>query len=192
VLVTLDDLPGYRGLTVASERQQAASTVVEVVEARLAGELRRPLSIVEATDEHLTILVTPAGLLELENTPVASVTAVSIEWSSTSSTSLGESFWRRARDGLMFVKPFAWGDSPELLSIDYTGGLDSDDPAILAALRSCLVPAVNRVLGYIADGTISVESLSVEGLSIVPTRTRSPWSGFTAEEWAGVAELARA
>jgi hypothetical protein len=121
MLVTINDLITYMDISLSNRQRDAAEFVLEGLQSELEAYLRRPIELLEITEEHVipsyfqgvpatsffydssldttgnfVNYIQPSVVLPLRNTPVASISKVRIKSLGETGVNLGEALQRKA------------------------------------------------------------------------------------------------
>jgi len=192
-LITVSDITTYMDITLSNVQEDAAGIVIEGLQAELEAYLRRPIeqqSFTETyripdvgrgvvnqqyyynytTDPSTTltspgIIYTPMYTLYLDNSPVVSVSSVSITPASASATSTDQVAERDyiTRDyGIDLFNAFA----NDRVTVTYTAGLDGQNIKVFKLL---LLRAATREMQNMHDDVVGLKDLTTRNVAPLET-----------------------
>jgi hypothetical protein len=192
-LITVSDITTYMDITLTNVQEDAAQFVIDGLQAELEAYLRRPIEQTEFTESYripdygrgvnnnqyyynyatdpattLTgpgIVYTPMYTLYLENSPVISVSSISITPASpTGSTTVqvAERDYITRDFGVELFNAFA----NDRVSITYTAGLDG---ANIKAFKLLLLRAATREMQNMHDDVVGLKDLTTRNVAPLET-----------------------
>lgn len=207
-LVTLSDVQTYMDITLTNKQEDAAEIIIAGLEAELEAYLNRPVEPTEfsetyrvpeqgrgyadhnyyynyATDSVTSlsspgIIYVPTHVLYLENSPVISVSSVTVTASTPNATPVVQDIERDYVPrpyGIDMYNAFA----NDKIDITYTAGLDGQS---IKVFKSLILRAAAREMQNMYDDTVGLKDLTTR--NIAPLET-----GFTERELASVKRYKR-
>lgn len=204
MLVSVNDLQIYMDVTFSNRQQDAAEFVLEGLQGELESYLRRPVEEVSVTETHVIesteigvpmssffynmsldttqrpmALIQPPVSVYLRNSPVISVTSVTIK------SPLQEDPVAQVADRDYVVRRFGIdlyrAYSNDLVTVVYTGGLDGD---AIPHFKSLILRAATREMQNMHDDVVGVKDLQTRNVAPVET-------GFTDKELMSISRYRR-
>jgi hypothetical protein len=192
-LITVSDITTYMDITFTNVQEDAAEIVIEGLQSELEAYLRRPIEQQEFTETYrvpdvgrgvvnqqyyynyttdpattLTspgIIYTPMYTLYLENSPVISVSSVSITAASAGATPIAQVAERDyiTRDfGIELFNAFA----NDVINVTYTAGLDG---ANIKVFKLLMLRAAAREMQNMHDDVVGLKDLTTRNVAPLET-----------------------
>jgi len=192
-LITVSDITTYMDITFTNVQEDAAQFVIEGLQAELEGYLRRPVEQVAFTESYrvpdvgrgvvnnqyyynyttdpsssLTspgIIYTPMYTLYLENSPVLSVSSVTLTPASAGATTTAQVAERDyvTRDyGIDLFNAYA----NDRIAVSYTAGLDG---ANIKAFKILMLRASTREMQNLHDDVVGLKDLTTRNVAPLET-----------------------
>jgi hypothetical protein len=189
VLVSIDELRRYMDISFSPKQEDAATYVLEGLQSELEIYLGRPIELTQTTEEHViqaasmgmptasffydqsidTTLNTgisitqPPITIYLRNTPVVSVTSVTI--TNTTGDVLSQT------EGIDYVVQRYGVDCyrgypNDVVSVNYEGGLDGDS---IKAFRLMILRAASREMQNMHDDVVGIKDLNTRNVAPLQT-----------------------
>lgn len=203
MLVSVYDLQTYMDISFTNRQQDAAEFVLEGLQSELESFLNRPIEVAEFTETHVIDssstglptasffydysldstqqpigLIQPAATVYLRNTPIASVSSVSIKGPLVDPIEQeAERDYLVHRWGIEVYRALA----KDTVTVTYTAGLDGTE---IKAFKILILRAAAREMQNMHDDTVGLKDL--ETRNVAPLET-----GFTERELASVKKWRR-
>jgi len=192
-LITVSDITTYMDITLTNTQENAAEFIIEGLQSELEAYLRRPVEQTEFTETYrvpdvgrgvvnqqyyynyttdpasmLTspgIIYTPMYTLYLDNSPVVSVSSVSITPASASATATAQVAERDyvTRDyGIDLFNAFA----NDRIEVTYTAGLDGPN---IKAFKILMLRAATREMQNMHDDVVGLKDLTTRNVAPLET-----------------------
>ena len=192
-LITVSDITTYMDITLTNTQENAAEFVIEGLQSELEAYLRRPVEQTEFTETYRVpdvgrgvvnqqyyynyttdpastlsspgIIYTPMYTLYLDNSPVVSVSSVSITPASASATATAQVAERDyvTRDyGIDLFNAFA----NDRIEVTYTAGLDGPN---IKAFKILMLRAATREMQNMHDDVVGLKDLTTRNVAPLET-----------------------
>lgn len=188
MLVSVNDLHVYMDISFTNRQQDAAEFVLEGLQSELESYLRRPIEVGSYTEQHVIdsnhmgipnasffynysldttsqtlSYIDPPATVYLRNTPVVSVSSITIQTPTMSPIAQQQGRdWIARPYGIELYRAYA----NDLVTVTYTGGLDGDG---IKHFRILILRAATREMQNMHDDVVGIKDL--ESRNVAPLET---------------------
>lgn len=189
MLVSVDELVRYMDIRFSARQEDAAEYVLEGLQSEIETYIKRPIEVQTTTEEHviqaamvgmpmasffydasldttlnqgLSVIAPPVSIY-LRNTPVLSVTSVSITNPNGSTLSQDEGVdYIVQRYGVDVYR----GYPNDVVTVSYSGGLDGDN---IKMFRLMILRAASREMQNMHDDVVGIKDLNTRNVAPLQT-----------------------